>query len=110
MEYDFHSFDASIWLCSPPIIKNKKDTQQGNINLKESCSTTEELNMDCDASKNLSLSSEQTHALYQTPVTASNMESDQTSTISNEHVVVSWYKKQLLKFRNIQVYYRNFAF
>ena len=109
MELDFHSFDASIWLCSPPIITNKKDTQHGHKNLLESCSSKEELKMDCDASGNLSLSSEQFHALYQTPVTASNMESDQTSTISNEHVVVSWYKKQLLKFRNIQVYYNNIA-
>jgi hypothetical protein len=104
MELDFHSFDASIWLCSPPIIKNKKDTQNGDKKLEKTCSSKEELNMDCDASRNLALSSEQTHAICQTQATYSSTDSDQTSTIPNDHVVVSWYKKQLLKFRNIQVF------
>ena len=109
MEIDFHSFDASIWLCSPPIIKSKRKSENAHKNIEASCSSNKELNMDCDASRNLSVSSEQTDALYQTPVTDPDMESDQPSTISNDHVVVSWYKKQLLKFKNIQVYTTNIA-
>ena len=77
MEWNYNSFDASVWLCSPPAFKNKKESldTDSKTNLKEGVS-----------SENPSLENALEYLGH-----------------SEHSVVVSWYKKQLLKFRNLQV-------
>ena len=106
MELDFHSFDASIWLCSPPIIKNRKDSQTEPNTLEKTGLQNEELNINCDESMKLSplqSCTEEEKTTNERSAPVSNMDLDATSMVSNDNVVVSWYKRQLLKFRNVQV-------
>ena len=128
MEWDFNSFDASIWLCSPPTLKNKGESnaiepnkgeneaeeqvklQQHNLELRSSIDN-EKSNMECDGNQPLSTL---THEPVNLEVVCQNSlpkrESSRPISTDNDHVVVSWYKKQLLKFRNLQVNKRSLIF
>lgn len=96
MEWDYNSFDASIWLCSPPTFKSKKGpfyTDSKRL-LEAGKSNTEG-----DTTEDLSSADPLAEAHNVLP----KSESNRNATSSHDNVVVSWYKKQLLKFRNLQV-------
>ena len=73
MEWDYQSFDASIWLCSPPTLKTRKNsnitnsldgTDGENPILQDYIEEQTDTNMDCDINqKNSSTKSEQ-HAIH----------------------------------------------
>ena len=89
-----------------PIIKNRKDSQSEPSILEKTGLQNKELNINCDDSMNLSRlqpCTEEEKTTSERPAPVSNMDIDATSIVSNDNVVVSWYKKQLLKFRNVQV-------
>ena len=115
MEWDYQSFDASIWLCSPPTLKTRKNSNITNSLdgtdgetpvLQDNIEEQTDTNMDCDINqKNSSAKSEQ-HAIHYPDSTRDVTTPSELQSVlpgANEHVVVSWYKKQLLKFRNLQV-------
>ena len=99
VELDFNSFDASIWLCSPPAFKSENEPY--HIKLKRLLEAGRS-NIECDNIQHLS-SEDKAVANHNAVL---ELEFDRSAKSPHENVVVSWYKKQLLKFRNLQV--RNF--
>ena len=105
MEWDYHTFnfDASIWLCSAPTLKTREKSNisnglsetDGEKSIIQSNLHENTLNdIDCDITEKASSSTRGQNSIC---------DSIPKSRDSNEHIVVSWYKKQLLKFRNLQV-------
>ena len=106
MEWDYESFNASIWLCSPPSVKNKNcnnDLEGKNIVSNLSNSTTKELSMDCDSTSSLQTDEKNVDEVVRSEISDPEQQSNIHTESSNDSIVVSWYKKQLLKFRNLQV-------
>ena len=116
MEPHYGSYDASIWLCSPPTRKTRKklditkklDEPNGEISsLRKNFKEASETDVDCDSNMKTSSSKEEQNSTNnlnpQSSDSLSQKESDKILPRNNEHVVISWYKKQLLKFRNLQV-------
>ena len=113
MEWDYESFNASIWLCSPPSVKNKNcnnDLEDTNIVSNLCTSTTRELSMDCDSASSLLADEKNVEELVRSDTTDPDQQSNIHTESSNDSIVVSWYKKQLLKFRNLQVRYDHIFF
>ena len=104
MEWDYESFNASIWLCSPPSVKNKnRHLEDSNIVSNICTSTTKELSMDCDSTSSLPADETNVDETVRSEITNPEQQSNIHTESSNDSIVVSWYKKQLLKFRNLQV-------
>ena len=104
MEWDYESFNASIWLCSPPSVKNKNSNLRESNNVSNLCtSTTKELRMDCDSTSSLPADETNNDETVRSEITNPEQQSNINTESSNDSIVVSWYKKQLLKFRNLQV-------
>ena len=116
MEPHYGSYDASIWLYSPPTRKTREksgitykvDEPNGEISILENnVEEKAETNIDCDSNMKTSSSKEEennTNNLNpQSSDSQPQKESDKVLPRNNEHIVISWYKKQLLKFRNLQV-------
>ena len=116
MEWDYQSFDASIWLCSPPTLKTRKNSNITNSldgtygeesTLKENIEEKTDTNMDCDINQKSSFINREQNTISNSTNSTRNVTSpcelQKVFPGTNEHVVVSWYKKQLLKFRNLQV-------
>ena len=104
MEWDYESFNASIWLCSPPSVKNKNSNlEASNIVSNLGTSTTKELSMDCDSTSSLPADETNVDETVRSEITNPEQQSNIHTESSNDSIVVSWYKKQLLKFRNLQV-------
>ena len=97
MEWDYNSFDASIWLCSPPNFKSKKEPY--HTDLKKLLGAGKS-NMECDTTENVSPAD----LLVKSHNVVSESEFNRNVARGpHDNVAVSWYKKQLLKFRNLQV-------
>ena len=96
MEWDYNSFDASIWLCSPPTFKSKKEPHHTDLKRLLEAGKS---NMECDTAEDVSPASPLVE--YHNIVPKSELKGNETT--SHDNIVVSWYKKQLLKFRNLQV-------
>ena len=104
MEWDYESFNASIWLCSPPSVKNKSSNLEDSSIVSNICtSTTKELSMDCDSTSSLPADETNNDETVRSETTDPEQQSNIHTESSNDSIVVSWYKKQLLKFRNLQV-------
>ena len=116
MERHYYSFDASIWLCSPPTrksmkkssITNKLEERNGeNSSLEYNVEEKIENDVDCDSNMKTSSSQQEQNSIDNpNPLSRDSLsqnESDKVLPRNDEHVVISWYKKQLLKFRNLQV-------
>ena len=118
MLWHYGSFDASIWLCSPPTVKSKKkssithdlDETDGEIStLHNNVEEKTKAAMDCDNDvKECSSKKEQKGAnglISHLDNELSQLRENETQLKhTNEPVVFSWYKKELLKFRNLQVW------
>ena len=104
MEWDYESFNASIWLCSPPSVKNRSSNLEATNIVSNLCtSTTKELSMDCDSTSSLPADEANVDDSVRSEITNPEQQSNIHTESSNDSIVVSWYKKQLLKFRNLQV-------
>ena len=104
MEWDYESFNASIWLCSPPSVKNKSSNLEDSSIVSNICtSTTKELSMDCDSTSSLPADETNVDGTVRSEITNPEQQPNIHTESSNDSIVVSWYKKQLLKFRNLQV-------
>ena len=111
MEWDYESFNASIWLCSPPSVKNKNSIHEDSSSVSNLCtSTTKELSMDCDSTSSLPADETNNDETVRSETTDPEQQSNIHTESSNDSIVVSWYKKQLLKFRNLQVRYDHIFF
>ena len=111
MEWDYESFNASIWLCSPPSVKNKSSNLEDSSIVSNLCtSTTKELSMDCDSTSSLPADETNNDETVRSETTDPEQQSNIHTESSNDSIVVSWYKKQLLKFRNLQVRYDHIFF
>ena len=111
MEWDYESFNASIWLCSPPSVKNKSSNLEDSSIVSNICtSTTKELSMDCDSTSSLPADETNNDETVRSETTDPEQQSNIHTESSNDSIVVSWYKKQLLKFRNLQVRYDHIFF
>ena len=111
MEWDYESFNASIWLCSPPSVKNKSSNLEDSSIVSNICtSTTKELSMDCDSTSSLPADETNNDETVRSETTDPEQQSNIHTESSNDSIVVSWYKKQLLKFRNLQVRYDHVSF
>ena len=111
MEWDYESFNASIWLCSPPSVKNKNSNLEDSSIVSNLCnSNTKELSMDCDSTSSLPADETNNDETVRSETTDPEQQSNIHTESSNDSIVVSWYKKQLLKFRNLQVRYDHVSF
>ena len=98
MEWDYNSFDASIWLCSPPSFKSKNEPHHTDLKRLLEAGKS---NMECDATENVSPADSLVKSQNVSSIPPPQFNSNAIS--PHDNVVVSWYKKQLLKFRNLQV-------
>ena len=108
MEWDYHTFnfDASIWLCSAPTLKTREKSNISN-GLSEADGEKSIIQSNLDENTPNDMDCDITEKAYSTASGQNSIcDSIPKSKDTNEHIVVSWYKKQLLKFRNLQVRYR----
>ena len=108
MEWDYHTFnfDASIWLCSAPTLKTREKSNISN-GLSETDGEKSIIQNNLDENTQHDMDCDKTGKAYSTTKGQNSIcDSIPQSNDTNEHIVVSWYKKQLLKFRNLQVRYQ----
>ena len=89
-------------------ITNKLEEPNGEISsLEYNVEEKIENDVDCDSNMKTSSSQQEQNSIDNpNPLSRDSLsqnESDKVLPRNDEHVVISWYKKQLLKFRNLQV-------